>query len=162
MKKKRKRLSKAQVWPKVKQKKTIKLYIVLLERTIKLRHFKLLLSLINTLRTNCPSRVAQKYYKEELQFGNLCFHWQNFQSLWSGVWPIGFGVLSSGKEGFSLMNRNFHYFWLLVDCTFWNSWKKRFIHTAFSQLWKMAGLLSWYGALFLWNSQGQLFSSWKN
>ena len=68
------------------QRGTIKLYKELLKRTVELRHFKLLLSLMNTLRTNCPqknylSRIAQKYSKEKLQFENLCFHRQMSQSV---------------------------------------------------------------------------------
>ena len=34
----------------------------------------------------CPSRAAQKYSKEELQYENLCFYRQMFQNVWSSVW----------------------------------------------------------------------------
>ena len=39
------------------QRETVELYIELFERTVKLRHLKLLLSLINTLRTICPQKL---------------------------------------------------------------------------------------------------------
>ena len=38
--------------------------------------------------------------EEKLQFNSLCFHRQMFQSVWSGVRPIGIGFLISGREYF--------------------------------------------------------------
>ena len=40
------------------QIKTIEIYIKLLERTIEIQHLKLLLSLMNTLRTICPQKLS--------------------------------------------------------------------------------------------------------
>ena len=42
--------------------------------------------------------LHKKYSKEELQFKNFCFQRQMFQSVWSGVWPVGIRFLSSGNK----------------------------------------------------------------
>ena len=42
------------------QTETVELYIELLEWTVKLRHLKLLLSLMNILRNNCPQKLSVK------------------------------------------------------------------------------------------------------
>ena len=56
--KEKKRLSKAQVWPKAEVvRETIELYIELLERTEELRHLRLFLSLMNTLKTICLQKL---------------------------------------------------------------------------------------------------------
>ena len=53
----------------------------------------------NHLSTKTIHRdLHKKYSKKELQFENLCFQRQMFQSVWSGENPVGIGFLSSEKE----------------------------------------------------------------
>ena len=73
------------------------------------------------------------------------------------VYPIWNGPLSKGKEWFSLTNRRFSNFWQLAECMFGNSQNTRFIQTAFSLLWNMAGVLWWSGGLFLGHPESQWF-----
>ena len=48
------------------QRETVKLYIESLVRTVELRHLKLFLSLMNTLRNNCPQKIVRgELHKKE-------------------------------------------------------------------------------------------------
>ena len=48
------------------QRETIKLHIELLERTVELRHLKLLLSLKKHTRTICPQKLAVESYTKKI------------------------------------------------------------------------------------------------